>query len=59
MEKNFDLKEVDKKIRLLKNISEDVLKEAENFPALNRNCHRILASIKMLEMNISDISEYY
>jgi hypothetical protein len=58
MEQNFDLKKIDKKIQLLKEISEEVLKEAENFPALNRNCRRILASIKMLEMNISDINEY-
>lgn len=59
MEQNFDLKKVDKKIQLLKEISKDVLEEAENFPALNRNCHRILASIKMLELNVSDIVDYY
>ncbi len=59
MEQNLDLKKVDKKIQLLKEISREVLEEAENFPALNRNCRRILASIKMLEMNITDINEYY
>ena len=59
MEQNFDLKELDKKIQLLKELSREVLEEADNYPALNRNCQRILASIKMLEMNVSDISEYY
>jgi hypothetical protein len=29
---------------------------AESFPALYRNSSRILASIKMLELNISDIT---
>ena len=58
MEQNYDLKELDKKIRLLKEISSEILEEAENFPALNRNCRRILANIKMLELNVSDINEY-
>ena len=58
MEHYFDLKELDQKIQLLKKISEDVIKETENFPALNRNCQRIIANIKMLELNVSDINEY-
>ena len=58
MEQNYDLKELDKKIRLLKEISSEILEEAENFPALNRNCRRILVNIKMLELNVSDINEY-
>ena len=58
MEHNFDLEKLDKKIRLLKEISNDILEEAGNFPALNRNCRRILANIKMMELNISDINEY-
>lgn len=59
MEHKFDLKKVDKKIRLLKEISEDILEEAENFPSLYRNCRRILANIKMLELNVSDIQDHY
>jgi hypothetical protein len=58
MDHTFNLKEVDIKIQLLKKISMDILEESENFPALYRNCRRILASIKMLELNVSDINEY-
>ncbi|MEJ2099923.1 MAG: hypothetical protein P8X68_08090 [Desulfobacterales bacterium] len=29
----------------------------ENFPAINRNAVRILASVKMLEINVSDLVE--
>jgi hypothetical protein len=57
MQQKFDLKEMDKKIRLLKKTSEDLMKSAENFPSVYRNCRRILAGIKMLELNISDIHD--
>ena len=59
MEQKFDLKKLDKKIQLLKEISNEILEEANDFPALNRSCRRILANIKMLELNVSDINEYY
>jgi len=57
MQKKSDLKEIDKKIRLLKKTSEDLIKIAENFPSVYRNCRRILASVKMLELNVSDIHD--
>ena len=59
MAHEFDLEGMDKKIQLLRKISEDILKEAESFPSLSRNCSRILASIKMMELNVSDIKGYY
>jgi hypothetical protein len=59
MEHKFDLKKMDKKIQLLKKTSEDILEEAEDFPSLYRNCRRILANIKMLELNVSDIKGYH
>jgi hypothetical protein len=55
MEHEFDLMGMDEKIVILKKITEDILEEAENFPAISRNCSRILASIKMMELNVSDI----
>jgi len=55
MEHEFDLKKIDKKIQLLKEISEDILEEADKFPSVYRNCRRMLANIKMLELNVSDI----
>lgn len=59
MEHEIDLMSMGEKIRLLKKISEDILEEAENFPSLSRNCCRILASIKMMELNVSDIQGHY
>lgn len=59
MEHKIDVKTLNKKIQLLKNISEEILEEAETFPSLYRNCRKILANIKMLEINVSDIKDYY
>ena len=59
MEHELDLKGMDKKIQLLKKISEDILKEADHFPSLSRNCRRILASVKMMELNVSDIEDLH
>jgi len=53
------LKEIDEKIRLLKQITEELQQMAPEFPAIQKNSNRILASIKMLEINISDVIEFY
>ena len=50
-----DLKEIDAKIRLIKKTAEELGHMADNFPALSRNTARIMASLKMLEINISDV----
>ena len=50
-----DLKKIDEKIQLLKNTAQELNRLGDNFPALARNSARILASIKMLELNISDL----
>ncbi len=52
-DKDF-IKDLDKKIQLLKKTAEEINKKAVNFPAVVKNTSRILASIKMLEINISD-----
>jgi len=54
--KNFsNLNEVNVKILKIKQLLIELEAEAEQFPALSRNSKRALASIKMLELNISDI----
>ena len=54
--KNFsNLKEVNDKILKIKQLLIELEAEAKQFPALERNSTRALASIKMLELNISDI----
>jgi hypothetical protein len=57
MAKKIDLKKIDNKIQSMKKTAEELNKMAGGFPALARNTTRILASIKMLELNISDLVE--
>jgi hypothetical protein len=52
-----DLNEIDAEIRLMKRSAEALSLLGKDFPAINRNVARILASIKMLEINISDLIE--
>lgn len=57
MAQQIDLKKVHAKIQLLKKTAEELKQMGENFPAINRNTVRILANVKMLEINVSDIVE--
>ena len=52
-----DLKKIDEKIQVMKRTAQELNRLGDNFPALARNSVRILASIKMLEINISDLVE--
>ncbi|RLB97239.1 MAG: hypothetical protein DRH34_15515 [Deltaproteobacteria bacterium] len=54
--KNFsNLNEVNDKILKIKQLLTELETQAEQFPALSRNSKRALASIKMLELNLTDI----
>ncbi|MCH7764318.1 MAG: hypothetical protein IIB95_11380 [Candidatus Marinimicrobia bacterium] len=55
MNQKINLPEIDQEIKALKKTAELLKEKAESFPALQKNMNRILASIKMLEINISDI----
>ena len=57
MNPRIDLNEINAKIQVMKQAAADLNRLGENFPALARNTVRILASIKMLEINISDLVE--
>jgi hypothetical protein len=57
MKAHNDIKKIYDKIRVLKRTAEDLNRMGEDFPALARNSTRILASIKMLELNVSDVVE--
>jgi hypothetical protein len=57
MTKKVDLKELDSKIQSMKKTAEELRKMGKDFPALYRNISRVLASIKMLELNISDVAK--
>ncbi len=55
MAQTIDLKKIDERIQLIKKTAEELKAMAQEFPALEKNTNRILASIKMLEINISDV----
>ena len=50
---DIDLNTINAKIQLLKKTAEELNRMGEDFPALARNTIRILASVKMLEVNVS------
>ncbi|MGD8226127.1 MAG: hypothetical protein PVH82_09525 [Desulfobacteraceae bacterium] len=51
----IDLEGIEEKIQLLKEVAQELREMGKNIPAMDRNLLRILASIKMLEINISDV----
>ncbi|MCK5162403.1 MAG: hypothetical protein KAQ72_01730 [Desulfobacula sp.] len=55
MENFSNLNVINDKILKIKQLLTELEAEAEQFPALSRNSKRALVSIKMLELNISDI----
>ena len=57
MSQQIDLKEINEKIQLMKNTAEELTRIGEDFPAITRNTVRILASVKRLEINVSDLVE--
>ena len=57
MSDKYNVKEMADKIASLKKAAEELRDLGEDFPALYRNARRILASIKMLEINISELND--
>jgi hypothetical protein len=57
MKNNFDLARMADNIGLLRKTTEALRKMGKGLPAVEKNTNRILASIKMLELNISDPME--
>ena len=57
MNPRIDINIIDAKIQVMKKTAEELNRIGENFPALARNTVRILASVKMLEINVSDLVE--
>ena len=55
MGEEIDIEKIDYNIKTMKKMAEELTQMGDDFPALKRNTARILASIKMLEINISDI----
>ena len=57
MDTRYDLVAIAGKIASMKETALELTDLAEDFPALYRNTRRILAAIKMLEINLSDVTE--
>ncbi len=55
MAQQIDLDKINEKIQLMKKTAQELNQIGENFPAIARNSVRILASVKMLEINVSDL----
>jgi hypothetical protein len=51
----IDLEGIEEKIQLMKETAQELKEMGKNIPAMDRNLIRILAGIKMLEINISDV----
>ncbi len=57
MSPEVDIERLDRLIQEMKRIAGEVAKTGHEIPAVVRNAKRILASVKMLEINVSDVSE--
>jgi hypothetical protein len=57
MNNQTELEEICRKIGQMKEIALELNQNEIPYPFLKRNTERILASIKMLELNVSDIAE--
>ena len=50
-----ELRRLDKRIGMIRKAAQELKEFGAGIPAVNRNADRILASVKMLEINISDL----
>jgi hypothetical protein len=49
------MKKIDTRIKTIKKTAQELKELSVGIPAVDRNTERILASVKMLEINISDV----
>ncbi len=57
MTQQYNIKGMVSKIKALRKDAEELKKIAGDIPAVEKNADRILADIKMLELNINDAAE--
>jgi hypothetical protein len=50
-----EMKKLDTRIKTIKKAAQELKALSGRIPAVDRNTARILASVKMLEINISDV----
>jgi hypothetical protein len=52
-----EIGKIDTRIKVIKKAAQELKKLSARIPAVDRNAVRILASVKMLEINISDVKD--
>jgi hypothetical protein len=52
---NWDIEEMDERIKQMRQLAEELKVKGRRIQAVERNVDRILASIKILELNVSDV----
>ncbi len=57
MTTKYNIKEMDEKIKLLRKTAEELMVLGGGVEAVKKNLVRLLASTRMLELNISDVKE--
>jgi hypothetical protein len=55
--KQREIKKIDTRIKAIRKVAQELKGLSGEIPAIDRNAERILASVKMLEINISDLVE--
>jgi hypothetical protein len=57
MDRDYDLKGMDARIRELRKTAEEIRELAQGIEAVRRDADRLLASVKMMELNLCDVAE--
>jgi prefoldin subunit 5 len=52
-----EIGEIDTQIKIIKKATQELKQLSGGIQAIDRNAERILASVKMLEINISDVRD--
>jgi len=52
MELETSVREISAKVETLRELAKDLYENSSEFPAVNRNVKRILASVEMLRINL-------
>jgi hypothetical protein len=57
VDREYDLKGMDARIKGLRRTAEELRELGQGIEAVRRNVDRILASVKMIELNVCDVAE--
>jgi len=57
MTQEYDLERMTAKIRALRENAEELKKLSTGMPAVEKNVDRILANVRMLEVNVSELTD--